>query len=67
MTCSNWILTVLAVVIFLFTMWPETIGVVASKWVIGVAAVIILIVAWTGVKCAYCENLPKAEPKKKKR
>jgi hypothetical protein len=48
-------------------MWPETIGVVASKWVIGVAAVIILIVAWTGVKCAYCENLPKAEPKKKKR
>lgn len=54
MTCSNWILTVLAVVIFIFTMWPASIGMMAAKWVIGISALIILIVAWTGVKCKYC-------------
>ena len=63
MMCSNWILTVLAVVIFMFTMWPDTIGLTASKWVIGIAVIAILIVAWTGVKCSYCENMPKTEVK----
>jgi hypothetical protein len=70
MTCANWILTVLAVVIFIFTMWPEMIGIVAAKWVIGIAVLAILIVAWTGVKCKYCECRSEAKqemPKKKKR
>jgi hypothetical protein len=47
-------------------MWPESIGMVAAKWVIGIAAIVILIVAWTGVKCTYCEKMPKVEGKKKK-
>lgn len=72
MTCSNWILTVLAVVIFMFAMWPETIGMTASKWVIGIAAIVILIVAWTGVDCKYCQNtsekeITKTEPKPTKK
>lgn len=66
MTCSNWILTVFAVAIFVFTMWPEMMGIVATKWVVGIAVIVILIVAWTGVKCTYCEKMPKADAKKKK-
>lgn len=63
MTCSNWILTVLSIVIFVFTMWPDSIGMIAAKWVIGIAAIVILIVACTGVDCKYCENMPKVEKK----
>jgi len=51
----------------MFTMWPEAIGTMAAKWVVGIAAIVILIVAWTGVDCKYCEKMPKAESKKKRK
>jgi len=55
MTCANWILTVLSIVIFVFTVWQSSLG-SATTWVVAIAAIIILIVTWTGVKCKYCEG-----------
>jgi hypothetical protein len=54
MTCVNWTLTVFAIATFIFAMWPEIIGATAAKWVISVIAVLILIIAWTGVICKPC-------------
>lgn len=63
MTCMNCLLTVLAVAIFVFTVWPEILGASAATWVVAIAAIIILIVAWFGVTCKPCEA---AKKKKKK-
>ena len=63
MTCANWTLTITSIAIFVFAMWPDLIGATASKWVIAIAAVIILITAWTCVECKFCK---KEQPKKKR-
>jgi hypothetical protein len=59
MVCVNWGLTILSVAIFVFTVWPTILGAVASTWVVAIAAILILILAWTAVVC-------KCTSKKKK-
>jgi len=54
MTCVNWSLTVLAAVIFLFGVWPGFVGDTATNWIIGISAVLILLITWTGVECKPC-------------
>ncbi len=70
MTCSNVMLTLGAILIFLFVVWPG-VGGMATKWVVGIACLAIVLIAWTGVKCSYCEKCvttatPEMKPKKKK-
>jgi len=43
---------ILAVVIIVLTFWPNIISAVASKWIIIVAAALIL---WHAVSCKTCE------------
>lgn len=62
MNCNcKWFETVLAVVIFVFAVWPELVGMVASKWIIAIAAVLLLIHAWSCRNCGMCS--PKGEMK----
>ncbi len=60
MECNcKYVQVILGLVVFVFAMWPETIGAVASKWVISIAAVLFIVHA---MKCSGCEM-----PKSKKR
>lgn len=58
MTCANVLLTLAAAVVFAFGAWPRFGG--ASAWVVGIAAIIIVVIAWTGADCKWCA------PKKKR-
>lgn len=59
MTCANWILTVLAVVVLVFTIWPAMLSSNADKWIIIIASVLAIIIVWTGTNCKWCEDMPK--------
>jgi len=59
MTCANIILTIFAILNFLFVVWP---GIAGATWVILITSVLTIIIAWTMVECKAC----KAAPKKKK-
>jgi hypothetical protein len=54
MVCANIILTLAAILTFLFAVWPGLGGEMVTRWVVGIAAVVVVVVAWTGVKCKYC-------------
>ena len=62
----NWTLTISAIAIFVFAMWPEMVGDGFSKWFVVVAAVIVVIVAWTGVTCKPCAMRKGAKGVKRK-
>ena len=71
MTCVNWSLTILAVIIFAFGVWPGYLGASATNWIVGIAAALIVLIAWTGVECKPCamekaESMKKTNKKKKK-
>ena len=57
MVCANWLLGIAAVLIFAFGVWPWM-----NVWVVGICAVVVLVVALTGVKCKYCEKVEVMEP-----
>lgn len=65
MTCANIFLTVAAAVTFIFGVWPG-IGGAATPWVLGITAIGILIMAWTGVTCTWCSGMAKPAAKAKK-
>lgn len=56
MTCANWILTILAVLNFLFVVWP---GIGGSTWVILITSILVIIVSWTMVECKACKTTKK--------
>ncbi|MFH1592937.1 MAG: hypothetical protein ABIB47_06240 [Candidatus Woesearchaeota archaeon] len=51
MVCANVLLSLAAILIFLSVVWP---GFGNMQWIVGISALVILIVAWTGCKCKYC-------------
>lgn len=63
MTCANVMLTVFAAAIAIVAIWPNLFG-AASMWITLVAAILVLIVAWTSVDCKYCKNMPAAKKKR---
>jgi len=63
MTCANWGLTICSVVILVLTLWPALLGKAVSMWIIVIAAILILIISWTGVKCKWCEMAKEKELK----
>lgn len=54
MTCANWSLTVFGAVIFVLTFWPSIVSATVGKWVVGIAAALVIVVAWTCVECKPC-------------
>ena len=40
--------------IFVFAVWPGYGTEMVTQWVVGITAVLILIIAWTGVECKPC-------------
>ena len=65
----RWVQTVLSAIIIVLALWPNIIGAVASKWVIVVAAALILIHSFGCKACAACgpEMMEKPAKKKKRR
>jgi hypothetical protein len=51
-------LTVFGAAILVFTIWPALIG-VATKYVIGALAILIIIVAWAMIECKCCKTKKK--------
>jgi hypothetical protein len=49
-------MTVLALVIFGTAVWPGIGGGTSgtTMWILGIASLIILVLAWTGVECKRC-------------
>lgn len=62
MTCVNWSLTILAAIIFVFGVWPGYLGAGATNWIVGIAAVLIVLISWTGVECKPCAMAKAAAP-----
>ena len=60
MVYANILLTVTALATFAFVVWPNWGGETVTNWVVGVAAVLTIVVAWTMVKC---KCTPKEAPK----
>jgi hypothetical protein len=56
-TCTNWMLTVLALVVFGVAVWPGVGGGTSgiTMWILGIAALIMLVLAWTGIDCKLCQ------------
>ena len=68
MGCNcKWTETILALVILVFAIWPSLIPQVQGSWIIIVAAVLLLIHAWTCKNCGTCipETTGKVKVKKK--
>lgn len=55
MTCANTLLSILAIVNFLFVVWPKFGG---ATWVVLITSVLTLIIAWTMVECKACKSKP---------
>lgn len=43
---------VLGIVVLIFALWPDWIGAMASKWIVGIAAVLLILHAATCKNCA---------------
>ena len=50
MTFANWGLSVLAVLIFLVAVWPGWLDETITMWTVGIASVLILVMAWICIK-----------------
>jgi len=65
MTCANWGLTVLALIVFAVTIWPTILGATASMWVAAICAILIIVIAWSMVECKACKAKLLSKKKKK--
>ena len=66
MTCTNWTLSALAALIFVFAVYPGIGNSGTQQGVVGISAAIILILALVGVKCRFCETREQKPDKKSK-
>lgn len=63
MGCNcQWTETVIALVILLFTFW----SVQWSQWIVGLAAVVLLLHAWMCKSCMMCREHASSSSKKKR-
>jgi hypothetical protein len=58
MACGNTIMTVLAAIILIANVWPNIVGAEATKWVTIIAAVVLIVAAWTVCDCRLCGRTP---------
>jgi hypothetical protein len=49
--CKSVCEAVLAVIILVFALWPEIVGAMTSKWIIVIAAIVLLVHSFTCKKC----------------
>ncbi len=65
MGCNcKWTEIVFGVVIFVLAVWPQLFGAMVSKWVVGIAAVLLVFHALTCKNCGACG--PNMKPAKKR-
>lgn len=62
----KWTHGVLGLAILVVTLWPNLIGAMASKWVVIIAALIVLVHACACKNCS-CGAMGKEMPKKRRR
>lgn len=56
MACANILLTIFAILMIVFTMMPNLLGAANTIWATVILAVLVIIIAWTGVKCRFCKK-----------
>jgi len=64
--CKSWCEAIIAVVILLFS-WVNLVSAMATKWIVTIAAIILLIHSFTCKKCFTCEHEGMMFSKKRKR
>jgi hypothetical protein len=73
MTCANWMLTILSAAILIVNIWPSWLDATANRWITIIAAILVLIIAWTTVDCKMCSaaktplQIPHPNLKQRKR
>lgn len=55
MNCNcKWLEIVVAIIIFIVAVWPCILGITGSKWVVAIAALVLLIHGLTCRNCSMC-------------
>lgn len=49
--CKSWCEAIIAIVVIVFALWPDILGAVVSKWIVVIAAIVLLIHSFTCKKC----------------
>ena len=49
--CKSWCEAILAIIILVFALWPQLLGVTVSMWIVVIAAIILLIHSFMCKKC----------------
>lgn len=49
--CKSWCEAIIAVIILVFALWPDIVGAIAAKWIIVIAAIVLLIHSFACKKC----------------
>ncbi len=57
MTCANWGMTILGLIIIGAAIWPGIGGGLSgtTAWIVGISSALIIGLAWTGVECKRCQ------------
>ena len=63
----KWTETILGLVILIVTLWPNILGTGASWWVVVIAAILLVVHAWSCGKCGMCmhEEMPRSGRKRR--
>jgi cytosine/uracil/thiamine/allantoin permease len=65
--CCKYLDTILAAIILIFAIWPTFIPWINGKWIVAIAAIVILLHDLICKKCKSCELVEKEKPKQRTR
>jgi hypothetical protein len=65
MTCANWGVTILSLIIIILAVWPSLFATLVVQWIMIIAGLLIIIVCWTGCRCSCCDAPVKAKGKRR--
>lgn len=65
MTRFHWCETIIAIIIFVFAMWPNLIGDMYSQWVVVIAAIVLFLHSFMCKSCMMCDAHKPSGKKKR--
>jgi hypothetical protein len=67
MTCTNWTVTILSLIVIILAVWPNMLAATAVQWILIIAGLLIIVISWKGCGCSCCSVAPKkAAPRRRK-
>jgi hypothetical protein len=65
MTHANWSITILSLIVIVLAVWPDMFSSIAIQWIIIVAALLNIIIVWSGCNCkCECDMPEKTQSRK---